>query len=496
MTPKPHALGAALGPPVVLHTGLDCLPNLHCFTYTGCWKQESQAPPLPCPNTALIRAVADEDAIPFSGSCEDQLGRVEFEEREWESHRRQAGQRKRGGAGAVVLGASFPRSGSTWLYRTLESVTGVVGCSVYNETWAPGHSGGAFLPSDSVFTVKRASGEAPGPLTPCLTKTHFPFVGTALDATVRAAGLLVLVRNPVDAVSGMFRYLVRKAGSRPDHRLAVFGFASLLRSYFAWVQTWMEVADALQGAGEGSPTVPVLVVRYEDLCMHPNDVFPMVMSFLGAEEAHDTQRILAAAVNGTCGERFIGRNVRYLTRSQVEEVVSLTKSNAAMNRLGYGRLLTHLASQRDALGSREPWPEMASFGWPNKEPMLLGKGEWGAGPDSPGGVDLGRTWWAQAQAQASVGGSAAAPAGARTGVKEGGAKSQAQAPGQGQQEAEERLREEVLEYRMQQLQSALKDLREAGGAKAPGNLPGSVGQAGAGGLPGLYPHLRPKRLQS
>jgi hypothetical protein len=73
----------------------------------------------------------------------------------------------------------------TW---TPQSVTGVVGCSVYNETWAPGHSGGAFLPSDSVFTVKRANGEAPGPLTPCLTKTHFPFVGTALDATVRAAG--------------------------------------------------------------------------------------------------------------------------------------------------------------------------------------------------------------------------------------------------------------------------------------------------------------------
>jgi hypothetical protein len=65
-------------------------------------------------------------------------------------------------------------------------------------------------------------------------------------------------------------------------------------------------------------------IHVSDFILTPS---PQVMSFLGAEEAHDTQRILAAAVNGTCGERFIGRNVRYLTRSQVEEVVSLTNSN-------------------------------------------------------------------------------------------------------------------------------------------------------------------------
>jgi hypothetical protein len=111
----------------------------------------------------------------------------------------------------VVLSASLPRSGSTYLYTVLEKLSGVAGCSVYDEAAHANYHGGRA--ADEVFTLRRQlelPARFPKPHEACVAKTHFPFLKKTEDVGCAPGRLLVLVRNPVDAVTSMLSYVRSK----------------------------------------------------------------------------------------------------------------------------------------------------------------------------------------------------------------------------------------------------------------------------------------------
>ena len=106
----------------------------------------------------------------------------------------------------VILSVSFPRTGSTWLYKLLESVTGREGCALYDESRNPAFFGGRVV--EDVFAITRTDLKTQKlrPSDNCITKTHFPYIRAADDANVRPSRLIRLVRNPVDAIMSVWDY--------------------------------------------------------------------------------------------------------------------------------------------------------------------------------------------------------------------------------------------------------------------------------------------------
>ena len=51
---------------------------------------------------------------------------------------------------------------------------------------------------------------APGLNDSCVVKTHYPLFPSELDVSCRATRVLLLVRNPVDAIAAAVRYSMRK----------------------------------------------------------------------------------------------------------------------------------------------------------------------------------------------------------------------------------------------------------------------------------------------
>lgn len=111
----------------------------------------------------------------------------------------------------VILSVSYPRSGSTFLYKLLEEVTGVHGCAVYDEVRNVAFFGGKQV--EDVYELVRTQTNARwlGPGDNCIAKTHYPyFPALGLDAVVKPSRLIVLVRNPVDTVLSMWDYERKK----------------------------------------------------------------------------------------------------------------------------------------------------------------------------------------------------------------------------------------------------------------------------------------------
>lgn len=131
----------------------------------------------------------------------------------------------------VVLVASFPRTGSTWLYKILEQYTGVESCAVYDESGHRSFFGGRTI--EDVFSVIRVEGSrylAPGDN--CATKTHFPHLRTGEDANVRPSRLILLVRNPIDSVLSIWDYERRNEFTKPSPNFGkLSSHAELARKY-------------------------------------------------------------------------------------------------------------------------------------------------------------------------------------------------------------------------------------------------------------------------
>ena len=303
----------------------------------------------------------------------------------------------------VVLSASFPRSGSTWMYRLLEQATGVQGCAgecacvsavqlvpltespvtdyallvVYDETRNRHFLGG--WQADDVFALTRTgfSTRRLSVMDNCVTKTHYPFFDHDVDRRVKPTRLLLLLRNPVDAVLSMRDYESKQAtrSSPFGTQVSTDALIKLAERYQCvplprwpccvtcpfsppfdlplsasfrrrWVSYWSDFVKRLNSeSAEMGVTVPVLVVKYEEMCENTVGAVTDIMAFAGLSQRRDS---LFPITNSTC-VGYSGKNLVTISTQQFDEIVRVTAP--IIDEFGYKDLVNHQRVLVQALSS-------------------------------------------------------------------------------------------------------------------------------------------------
>ena len=101
----------------------------------------------------------------------------------------------------------------------------------------------------------------------------------------------------------------------------------------------------------------MLVVRYEDVCLHLAEVLPTVLSFLNASATNT--RSMAAATRAACAlpTTFFGRDLPFLSPTELRRIVDGTA--AVIDKYGYRDLVDHYVAVRGTDRTTISWPETA-----------------------------------------------------------------------------------------------------------------------------------------
>jgi hypothetical protein len=183
--------------------------------------------------------------------------------------------------------ASYPRSGNTWLrYLLANAFLGAFERSAEVARLIPDLEAGdidtATLPDPVAFI-----------------KTHRQFLDD-LPMRGSSAGVIYLIRNPVNVMQSALRYAVLTGAFRPG-AMRKISYGAAVR---AWVGTYLENGGALlwQRTGYGSwrsnvaswaidpLPFPRLVLRYEDVVADTEAALTQIAEFIGSEAAPDRIR--------------------------------------------------------------------------------------------------------------------------------------------------------------------------------------------------------------
>lgn len=244
-----------------------------------------------------------------------------------------------------ILSASYPRTGSTFVYAYLEAATGVQNAAIYPEHTNPGFFGGVRV--DNMFSVLKRQTDLPSVRVSgkynAVVKTHFPYLGpNGQELSARPNRLLRMVRHPVDAVLGMWAY--RHKGQRnaiPDRAFLV----KEMTKYLAFMHYWDQVMHTLDTESK----IPTFLYRYEDLCVHTDFVGAKIMDYVGLSLQEGLSGPVDPKLPACNGH--IGNRISLLSSSLLEEL--LKQSSDIVEKYNYQALSNELRTMtRDAPATR------------------------------------------------------------------------------------------------------------------------------------------------
>ncbi|MCX8520490.1 MAG: sulfotransferase domain-containing protein [Rhodoferax sp.] len=189
----------------------------------------------------------------------------------------------------------------------LENATGVATGSVYRE-------GGFWNEQARAFAGRcGASGDCRHVHTPTASeamviKSHYPFLGQP-DAAFNnecVSAILMTVRHPLDNYVAWMTFIARETKGQP---LSGDKDVTKMRdefSFAAFVKLWQQHLTYWQ-AYAVRHSIPLLAVRYEDVCGDPRSSMRRVLDFLSVFKGADFMRVPAAS---PFGQDCVLRNVR------------------------------------------------------------------------------------------------------------------------------------------------------------------------------------------
>ncbi|CAM9664141.1 unnamed protein product [Chrysoparadoxa australica] len=170
--------------------------------------------------------------------------------------------------GKVVL-ASYPRSGNTLLRRLLEEATGIITGSdtrpnrTLSRSLIAGGMQGEGVVDERVIVVK----------------THFP--ERSGYRPYEASRVVLLVRNPFDAIDSYFNMAMTNTHEKSLHPQNYERFSEVWEGMLAnETRVWQRFHSYWLDKAQGEGSLPMLLVRYEDILADKKVVMEQVLAFL------------------------------------------------------------------------------------------------------------------------------------------------------------------------------------------------------------------------
>ena len=236
--------------------------------------------------------------------------------------------------------ADFPESGSSWLFTMLAIVAASSAlpdpsCAIQDaQAVPPGMPGDNVEPNlcnwgPGLFCMRgeqRRCGELGKPKN-ALVKTYFP-AGDNPDPRTSEYSLcfdklLVLTRHPL----GLVRANRARAWGYGEEQLA------------CWGETWSRTIESRKGKG-----VPVLQVKYEDLCLHTRAELAKVLAFLGMpSSAKALDRALAGRSEADC--KYTAADIKAMqTPTSADDRALMARFSSANSSATFGGYALHEAA--------------------------------------------------------------------------------------------------------------------------------------------------------
>ena len=124
-----------------------------------------------------------------------------------------------------------------------------------------------------------------------------------------------------------------------------------------WSWMWMNASQGLlHGVYSANVTVPVHIMRYEDLCLRPAATLERVLAFVG--NAAPAPAKFNATVQAMCSSTaaYFGRYLVHLSEQQLAHIVHRTRD--VISAFNYTGLVERYVLERQALGAARPWPQV------------------------------------------------------------------------------------------------------------------------------------------
>ena len=245
--------------------------------------------------------------------------------------------------------ASYPKSGNTWVrFLLAQYLFGRVESSAQIA---------ASIPDVHVRASSLEGQEVGGVL---LAKTHHRLT-SAMPHRDRSIGAIYIVRHPVSVLYSSLNYLQLIESPAVADRISPEGYARNF-IHLGGDPLFMRhgFGSLLEHAGTwvSHPTMPRLVVRYEDLRDQPDVELSRMLHFLGIEPAHD--RVLDAVAQSSFDR------MRDLEMSEKQSGVSSVVFAGAPDRATRGVRFMHAATLGRSLDEIAPGLEALAeerFSW-------------------------------------------------------------------------------------------------------------------------------------
>lgn len=229
---------------------------------------------------------------------------------------------------ARILFPTVPRSGSSMTRALLENATSVATGAVYWEGGRWNEQARAFIHecggNRDCERVHVSNGSEP-----MVIKSHYPFLGQqdAAFGNDCVSAIVMTVRHPLDNYIAWMTFLARQKTDQPlngdtliDVKKIRDGF-----TFAAFVKLWQQ-HHTFWHAFAVRHSIPLLQVRYEDICAEPKSSMRRVLDFLSVFKNVDMTRVPATS---PFGQDCVLRNVR-----KYPEVAALVTQDELDTELG------------------------------------------------------------------------------------------------------------------------------------------------------------------
>lgn len=222
--------------------------------------------------------------------------------------------------------STVPRSGNTMLRRLIEYAT-----LVSTEHIFPNNEGGLYSNRTGTYgyahgivedtRVRRSCGNDAA-----IIKTHYPFQPQFLQGCISAS--ITIVRHPVDNWIAYLMDMIR-TGKVPDIyaaqlQLPFWKFHSLWKKHHRF---WLDIRKEMR--------IPIVTVRYEDLCRYPAWIVSRVLPTLGISKS-DRLQYLNAFASQHCLLRNFQQHPEVVQQLGATDKIAQVQNGTVENYFGYG----------------------------------------------------------------------------------------------------------------------------------------------------------------